>query len=298
MKKAEIDRDKVCIIAGMPRAGTTFLYHTLAKHPGIFVPLRKETDFFSVNYYRGMDWYLGFFNDMQKKQAGFDISPMYFMDKKALERILQFNKNAKVVLIVRHPLEWIFSLYKHMHSKGYRPISFRSFLKGYSYKKDSKTLLLEFGANFIQSNMENYIRAFKTNLLLCDFSIFSRSPLPLLSAIERFVGIEKFFNAGNFTNVRVNASDEEPPRLVNLLMQNKLFADMVTRLFPKYLILSVRYRVQRASETRHRKKATVSFTNDEVAIANEMFIDDIQYVARLFSGSRILLGDDRIDAGQ
>ena len=43
------------IVYGMPRTGTTYLYHALADHPQIYVPYRKESMFFSVNFDKGID---------------------------------------------------------------------------------------------------------------------------------------------------------------------------------------------------------------------------------------------------
>ena len=52
---------KICIVVGMPRAATTYLYQTLASHPDAFVPARKELEFYSINYARGNAWYESFF---------------------------------------------------------------------------------------------------------------------------------------------------------------------------------------------------------------------------------------------
>ena len=65
---------KICIVAGMPRSGPTFLYYTLQKHPSFFVPVRKEIDFFNLNYEKGREWYAKYFSSMPKEDIGFDIS--------------------------------------------------------------------------------------------------------------------------------------------------------------------------------------------------------------------------------
>ncbi|MBN2757956.1 MAG: hypothetical protein JXR51_12320 [Bacteroidales bacterium] len=41
----------------MPRAGTTFMYHYLQKHPEVFLPYRKEIQYFDLNYSEGENWY-------------------------------------------------------------------------------------------------------------------------------------------------------------------------------------------------------------------------------------------------
>lgn len=281
-------RKRIHFIAGMPRAATTFLYHTLALHPSIFVPARKETDYFSVNYYRGEGWYLKFFENMKLHQAGFDISPIYFMDEKSLGRIVKFNGDAKVILIIRTPIDWIFSLYKHAQAKSYKKIDFKRFLEGYIYKKDSKRLLLQFKNSKIASTIEKYRKVLGSNLLLCKYEVLNESPLPVLKAIERFVNKESFFRIGRFENVRINSSDQEPPAIVNILMQKKLFSDSVTRIFPKTLIMSVRYKLQAASKNSSRGRGKIAFTEKQVLLANEYFAEDVEYVSNLFEEFRIL----------
>jgi hypothetical protein len=44
------------IIGGMARAGTKFLYNTLQKHSGLFLPYRKEINFFHYNFHKDPDW--------------------------------------------------------------------------------------------------------------------------------------------------------------------------------------------------------------------------------------------------
>ena len=49
------------------------------------MPARKETEHLSFNYYRGVDWYIYFLGDIPAGHIGFDISPIYFMDRRSDE---------------------------------------------------------------------------------------------------------------------------------------------------------------------------------------------------------------------
>ncbi|MFC1808471.1 sulfotransferase, partial [Candidatus Omnitrophota bacterium] len=131
-----MNKDKICIIAGMPRTGTTFLYYNMQRHPSIFVTIMKETDFFSLNYDRGFNWYGSLYEKMMPGQVGFDISPLYFQyNKLSIERIREFNPSAKVILTVREPVSWICSLYNSQMSLMFKKIDFSEFIKGYDYVK-------------------------------------------------------------------------------------------------------------------------------------------------------------------
>ena len=60
---------RIFIIAGMPRASTTFLYQRFQEHPAIYCPYRKETNFFSVTYGKGLDWYRGLYSGIAAGQV-------------------------------------------------------------------------------------------------------------------------------------------------------------------------------------------------------------------------------------
>ena len=290
MSNQKVNKNNISIIAGMPRAATTFLYHTLPKHPSIFVPSRKETDYFSVNYYRHIDWYLGFFREMPASHVGFDISPIYFMDQHSPERILKFNPNIKVSLIIRNPVEWILSFYKRFQAQTYKHLDFKLLLNGYTYKKDGKTLKLNFKNSSIKKTILKYADVFGDNLLLCDFGLFDENPLPILKAIETFVGIPSFFNKNNFKNVKLNPGDKQSLKFANILMQQKWFADLITNLFPKKVILLVRYKLQASTIKKNKFEIKRKPDDHKGKYAQEAFAEDLEFVSELFKTSQLLLG--------
>jgi len=119
-------KNKIFIIPGMPRAGTTFLYHNLQLHPEIFVPYRKEVNYFTFDHKRGEKWYFSMFDEMTDNQIGADISPFYFMDDFAPERIKKycdvFNDNILVCnfkLLNKDPLRLLSAIEHHLGIKEF-----------------------------------------------------------------------------------------------------------------------------------------------------------------------------------
>ena len=51
------------VMVGMSRAGTSFMYHNLQKHPGLFLPSRKEIGYFAHHHNQGQSWYKEFYTD-------------------------------------------------------------------------------------------------------------------------------------------------------------------------------------------------------------------------------------------
>jgi hypothetical protein len=281
----------ICIIAGMPRAATTFLYHTLQQHPTAFVTARKETDFFSVNFYRGVDWYLSFFCDMREDQVGFDISPMYFLDDDSPSRIYAFNGRMKIILIIRDPIQWIVSFYKHMQAKSFRKIDFQNFILHYIYKKDNKKLYLSFPLHFIEKRIKNFCNQFGENLLLCDYSVLKEAPLSLVKAVEKFAGLPDYFTKNNFKEKVINASDQEPAKIVNILMQNKLFADLIVKIIPKKLILRTRESLQTSNQKKKDNSGKNFVKEDHIEYVKNLYQEDQKYILSMFKKDSFILGN-------
>ena len=80
---------------GAMRAGTTWLHDLLASHPDVFVPARrKEVNFFSFYYERGLSWYERFFppeSEAQNYRAIGEISPIYLYCDPCPERIASMS---------------------------------------------------------------------------------------------------------------------------------------------------------------------------------------------------------------
>jgi len=77
----KLNHQNLAIVLGMPRAGTTTLYHWLGQHLQIFTPWRKELAYFSRNFARGEAWYRRFYSGMADGTMGIDATPEYFMDR-------------------------------------------------------------------------------------------------------------------------------------------------------------------------------------------------------------------------
>ena len=108
-------------IVGAPKAGTTSLYHYLEEHPEVYMSPIKETNFFSSKqmqeqelYYdatpiQSKNQYLELFKDVsQEKQVG-EASVSYLYYTGVAKKILEFNPKAKIVIMLRNPVDRAFS---------------------------------------------------------------------------------------------------------------------------------------------------------------------------------------------
>src|SRR6476469_7648697 len=95
------------IIIGCQRCGTTSLYTYLAQHPQILTPIKKEMDFFSWHFDRGIDWYLAHFPPMPPGEQFVtgEASPSYFDSREAPERLYSLFPEAKQIVLLRNPVD-------------------------------------------------------------------------------------------------------------------------------------------------------------------------------------------------
>lgn len=95
------------IIIGSQRCGTTSLYTYLAQHPQILTPIKKEMDFFSWHFDRGIDWYLAHFPAMPPGEyfVTGEASPSYFDCREASERLYSACPEAKLIVLLRNPVD-------------------------------------------------------------------------------------------------------------------------------------------------------------------------------------------------
>jgi hypothetical protein len=122
-----ITRDYFFVI-GAQRSGTTYLYHLLDSHPEIEMakPVKPEPKFFLLDdvYAEGFEAYEQTFYDAQSdaKVRG-EKSTSYIEYEKVAERMMATLPPAKVVCIVRDPIERAISNYWFTHNFGIEPLS-------------------------------------------------------------------------------------------------------------------------------------------------------------------------------
>jgi hypothetical protein len=107
------------LVIGAHKAGTTTLFQHLKAHPEVFLPEQKEVHFFcDLQWHRGLEWYESLFADAGRKGAvavgeaspGYSWWPVF---DHVPERIASVVPDAKLVYILRHPVERLISHYRH-----------------------------------------------------------------------------------------------------------------------------------------------------------------------------------------
>lgn len=109
-------------IAGAPKCGTTSLYEWLKVHPDIYMPV-KEPSFFSQDLRpvpeKTLPEYLAFFESAKARNALVgEASPKYLYSKPGLQKIAQLNPAARIIVILRNPVDLVISYHGQMLREG------------------------------------------------------------------------------------------------------------------------------------------------------------------------------------
>jgi Sulfotransferase domain len=127
------------LIVGAQRCGTTSLFRGLTKHPSVVPPLmHKGVHFFDTPqaYARGMRWYRGHFplrrladRRVRGRALTGEASPYYMFHPLGAERIAAVLPGARMIVMLRDPIERAFSAHKQETARGFETETFERALE-------------------------------------------------------------------------------------------------------------------------------------------------------------------------
>jgi hypothetical protein len=106
-------------IIGAPKCGTTALSQYLSSHSKVFLSSIKEPHYFAKDflqfrpyYVNTKEEYLDLFAQATKQHIAIgEASVWYMLSKVAVCNIHQFNPNAKIIIMLRNPIDMVYSLH-------------------------------------------------------------------------------------------------------------------------------------------------------------------------------------------
>lgn len=127
------------LVIGAPKAGSTALHAALAQHPGLYMSPVKEPKFFlsdgppparggpgDAQTYREHVWrradYEALFEAAPAGALRGESTPLYLHDPAAHRRIRELIPQAKLIAVLRDPVERAHSNWTHLWSAGLEPI--------------------------------------------------------------------------------------------------------------------------------------------------------------------------------
>jgi Sulfotransferase family len=127
------------LLIGVPKAGTTALHAALARHPGLYLSAVKEPKFFltdgpppdrggpgDAQTYQEHVWrradYEALFSPAPPGVLCGESTPFYLYDRAAQRRIRNLIPHARLIVILRDPVERAHSNWTHLWSAGREPV--------------------------------------------------------------------------------------------------------------------------------------------------------------------------------
>jgi hypothetical protein len=263
-------------IVGAPKAGTTSLYKYLNKHQDVVMSSVKEPNYFSKEELESQDLYYASKNitdekdyhslfqaNGEKKKLG-EASVSYLFYPKVSKRIFTYNKDAKIIIILRNPVDRAYSHYKMDFRLGF-------------VKRDFEDLVLnnnQEGSLFYQQyidlglyhlQVKSYIDEFgSTNVCVMFYEDLKKDRATFVNNIFSFLNLKSDSNI-NF-NLKYNKSKLPSNNFMRYLYSISLVRKTASFLFNERLINFINKNFFRESnqeiESKVRHKLNQVFLND------------------------------------
>jgi hypothetical protein len=113
------------VVIGTQRGGTTSLHAYLTAHPMVRAATTKELHFITDRFARGRDWYVGQFpSDLEPGMLTGEATPYALFHPCAPYRLRDVAPVAKLIVLLRNPVDRAYSHYLLERSRGDETLSF------------------------------------------------------------------------------------------------------------------------------------------------------------------------------
>ena len=275
-------------IIGATKAGTTSLYFYLKQHPDIFMPSsHKEPHFFAfepdtfkpgsrvmsirngraheLSYViTNREAYLHLFGDATRERALGEASAMYIYLPGTAERIKAAVPNAKLIVMLRNPIDRAYSAYLHFIRDNAEPC--QTFSE--ALEAEPRRIAEGWGPLYHYQNMGFYHRQLSSffehfsreQLHIIFYEDFQHSPHQVIQDVFRFLGVDSSFEAD--ITMRYNATGIPQNKVLHEIRQflqhpNRLKA-RAKQLLPPELRLALKRNIVARIETKNLKKPPLS----------------------------------------
>jgi len=184
-----------CVIGAM-KAGTTSLAAWLDEHPDVHIAPQKETRFFNTpyNYWLGVDWFREQFAGAGDAKAVGDATPL-MQNPLAVRHMADLLPDARLVAILRNPVDRAYSHYQHIRALGQERRSFQRALAAeredeVGARGDPPRDYMQRGRYLrqLQAVTDRYDRS---QLLVVLFEDLRDRPQDTVREVLRFIGVDE-----------------------------------------------------------------------------------------------------------
>jgi len=222
-------------IVGAPKCGTTALSDYLANHPDIFMA-RKEMHFFGRDlhfaphfYRRAEPEYLAEFAGWNGQTRIGEASVWYLFSEKAAAEIKAFNPAARIIILLREPVEMMYSLFRYFQYDGNESLSsFAAALQAEPDRRAGRRLgrqtyfapgLAYRDTARYAPQVERYLQVFgRDRVLVLLYEDLAANPAAVYQQTLRFLGVDDSHSLAEFP--RVNAAKTVRSRALRAVLND------------------------------------------------------------------------------
>jgi len=227
------------LVVGAAKAGTTALYYYLKQHPQIYMSPEKEPKFFALEGdkldFRGpgdrenicksaitdIETYRQLFQGVTNEIAIGEASPLYLYSPKAAERIKKYIPDAKLIAILRNPIERAYSGYI-MHVREGRETA-KDFTE--ALQEEETRIRNNWGwghyvnVGFYHTQLKRYLELFdQEQIRVYLYEDLKTDPIKLVQDIFRFLGVDDKFMPD--TSLKYNVAGVPKNDAIKTLIKN------------------------------------------------------------------------------
>ncbi len=195
-------------VIGAAKCGTTALYHYLKQHPAIYMSPNKEPRFFAMaegdedfasrepGAVTNLEDYERLFDGVTSETAVGEASALYLYRPLVIERVRHFVPDARLIALLRNPVERAFSAFVHATAIGWE--SHRDFEHALQREQqripDACALFHYKSMGFYYEQLKQYLDAFgESQIRIYLYEDFRENPLLVCQDIFRFLDVDDTF---------------------------------------------------------------------------------------------------------
>jgi len=261
-------------IVGVARSGTTSLYAYLSDTPGVFMSTEKEPEYFHSHSAQSrkdraikqQSEYLKLFKGATDEKAIGEASPGYFKNPESAKLIHNAVPTAKIIILLRDPVEWAFSFYLWRRTKGTVEQSFHEMIIR-NIENNKKGIVSELG--MYTPSVKNFQDIFgidRVKVLI--FEEFIKETKKTVKGVLEFLGVD----------AEPPASIEKPYNVYRAprgkLSQNILTNDRLVNISRHIIPQSLRWELR--EKFLFKKESKPKISKDDRHLLEQFFKSDIR----------------------
>jgi hypothetical protein len=191
------------LIIGATKSATTWLQRSLTMDEAVLMPEPHDANagqtedalelhYFSRDYHRGDDWYLGHFHPGPATCVRGEKSNSYLESPEAAERIAARLPQVRLIAQLRNPIDRAYSDYCMLLRRG--EVS-RDIAQQLDPRRQATSRILE-GGLYGRQLKAYYDRFPAERILVTDFDRVAADPVGLLAEVRQFLGLDPATAAG------------------------------------------------------------------------------------------------------